>query len=145
MSEACTKRLMNELRKLPTNAVMRAAGWSVGQASEADLLKWQGHVKGPTGTPYEGGTFYFTIHFDRNYPWKPPRVKFTTPLYHPMVDRQGSVCHEWLHHGWVPRVDIGELVQLLKALLHYPLEIETLPDGSPHLSLIHISEPTRPY
>lgn len=41
---------------------------------ESDLLKWRGTIKGPVGTPYEGGKFSIDIELPADYPFVPPKV-----------------------------------------------------------------------
>jgi ubiquitin-protein ligase len=35
--------------------------------------------------------FYFIFN-EADYPFKPPTLKFITPIYHPNVDEKGSIC-----------------------------------------------------
>ena len=42
-------------------------------------------VFGPDDTPWEGGVFSLRITFTENYPEKPPRVRFTSDMFHPNV------------------------------------------------------------
>lgn len=38
---------------------------------------------GPEDTPYSKGTFRATLSFPSTYPMNPPKMKFTTPVFHP--------------------------------------------------------------
>lgn len=44
-------------------------------------------LQGPKGSPYEGGTFKVTVTIPDTYPFEPPLLKFTTPVYHPNIDK----------------------------------------------------------
>ena len=38
---------------------------------------------GPEGTCFEGGIFTALLTFPADYPLSPPKMKFTTELFHP--------------------------------------------------------------
>jgi len=45
---------------------------------------------------YEGGVFRIEIEATPEYPFKPPKAKMLTKLWHPNVDLQGAICHNYL-------------------------------------------------
>ena len=47
---------------------------------ETNLMHWKGTLKGPTGTPYEGGIFKIDIQLPADYPFVPPKVQPWPPL-----------------------------------------------------------------
>ncbi|ETN41098.1 uncharacterized protein HMPREF1541_03033 [Cyphellophora europaea CBS 101466] len=46
---------------------------------------------------YGGGFFRATLSFPPEYPLLPPKMKFTTPLFHPNIYPSGEVCISILH------------------------------------------------
>ena len=71
-------------------------GVTIGM-DENNVFKWDFVMEGPADTLYEGGIFKGTIVFPDKYPFKPPEVKFTTPIYHPNFYEDGRVCISILH------------------------------------------------
>ena len=59
-----------------------------------DIRIWKASVKGPEGSPFEGGVFCITIKFPVEYPFKPPDLTLTTKMWHPQwnIDGYISVC-----------------------------------------------------
>jgi ubiquitin-conjugating enzyme (huntingtin interacting protein 2) len=46
-----------------------------------DLSHWEGKIKGPIDTPYQGGTFSVDIQIPKKYPFVPPLMKFNTRIW----------------------------------------------------------------
>ena len=58
-----------------------------------DFRHWKGYIEGPQGTPYEGGLFQVDIVLPPEYPYKPPKMKFDTKIWHPNISSQtGAIC-----------------------------------------------------
>jgi len=89
--------LRNQFKELVKNPV---DGFSVGLSDEEDIFEWKIMMEGPTGTPYEGGMFPCSLSFPKEYPNKPPVMKFLTPnFWHPNVYPDGKVCISILHEA----------------------------------------------
>ena len=80
-----------------------------GAPSRGGQAGWSGadkHLQGDS--PYSGGVFFLAIHFPTDYPFKPPKVNFTTRIYHPNINSNGSICLDILRDQWSPALTISK-------------------------------------
>lgn len=99
-------RLRKELEELQNSPPANCSAGIVGD----DMYNWQATIMGPTGSPYEGGIFYLRIEFPSDYPFKPPRVIFTTKIYHCNINLAGSICLDILKEQWSPALTISKVL-----------------------------------
>jgi len=108
------KRIAKELKEVQKDPETKAA--PVGD----DLMHWVAAIIGPDGSPFEGGTFFLNIVFTKKYPFKPPRVSFITPIYHPNINDKGGICLDILKNQWSPALTVQKLLLSLSSLLTDP-------------------------
>ena len=72
-----------------------------------DLMHWKGKIFGPKDSCYEGGIFYVDIQIPQDYPFKPPKMKFDTKIWHPNISSQtGYICLDILGKEWTPALTV---------------------------------------
>ncbi|MEE6460568.1 hypothetical protein FKM82_001011 [Ascaphus truei] len=98
------KRIHKELNDLARDPPAQCSAGPVGD----DMFHWQATIMGPNDSPYQGGVFFLTIHFPTDYPFKPPKVAFTTRIYHPNINSNGSICLDILRSQWSPALTISK-------------------------------------
>ncbi|RQM07633.1 hypothetical protein DH86_00002098, partial [Scytalidium sp. 3C] len=81
---------------------------------------WQATIMGPSDSPYSGGVFFLAIHFPTDYPFKPPKVNFTTRIYHPNINSNGSICLDILRDQWSPALTISKVLLSICSMLTDP-------------------------
>ncbi len=75
---------------------------------------------GPGDSPYEGGIFFLTVNFPTDYPFKPPKCKFVTRIYHCNINSNGSICLDILKDQWSPALTISKVLLSVSSLLDDP-------------------------
>ncbi|KAG0327841.1 hypothetical protein BGZ99_006795 [Dissophora globulifera] len=112
------RRLNTELGALTNQPVDNV---TVGPTDDSDILHWHGQINGPANSPYKGGIFKFELTFPVEYPFKPPKVKFVTKIYHPNIDEEGAICVALLKYDqWKPATRVTHVLQSLVQLLEEP-------------------------
>uniref|UniRef100_A0A7S2ZCR1 UBC core domain-containing protein n=2 Tax=Rhodosorus marinus TaxID=101924 RepID=A0A7S2ZCR1_9RHOD len=140
------KRINKELQDLGKDPPANCSAGPVGD----DFYHWQATIMGPPDSPYSGGVFFLNIHFPTDYPFKPPKVsasgllmpgllkglssfssvffssigylqiQFTTKIYHPNINGNGSICLDILRDQWSPALTISKVLLSICSLLTDP-------------------------
>ncbi len=110
------QRITRELKALKEDP---PANCSAGPLSD-DMFRWQATLMGPTDTPYEGGVFFLNIDFSQDYPYKPPRIRFDTKIYHPNINSGGGICLDILKEQWTPALTLAKVLLSICSLLTDP-------------------------
>ncbi len=111
------KRIQKELKQFNEEP---PEGFSAGPVDDSDMFKWEASITGPEESPYEGGTFQLSIEFPKDYPYKPPKVEFTTKVYHPNVKSTGTICLDLLKDAWSPDTKLIDIFKAIQTLLVVP-------------------------
>ncbi|KAA6379025.1 MAG: putative Ubiquitin-conjugating enzyme E2-16 kDa [Streblomastix strix] len=112
------RNLQNTYKKIKNGSYSE---FSTGPMNENDMFHWQAIIYGPVGTPYEGGIFHLFIEFPREYPFKPPKILFTTKIYHPFI-LNGVIHIDILKDQWNPSLTFDKLLLMIVAMLSGPIE-----------------------
>merc|ERR1712010_331374 len=107
------KRINKELKDIANDPPAQCSAGPVGD----DPFHWQATILGPPDSPFEGGVFFLNIHFPTDYPFKPPKVAFTTRIYHCNIHPNGSICLDILKEQWSPALTISKVLLSISSLL----------------------------
>ncbi|KAI5147957.1 ubiquitin-conjugating enzyme E2 G1 [Enteropsectra breve] len=106
--------------------------YSIGLIND-NIYTWEVIILGSADTPYEAGIYRAEMIFPLNYPDAPPTFKFTTPMWHPNIDKNGNVCisilhspgndefgYEELNERWLPVRTPESVIISIKSMLDNP-------------------------
>ncbi|XP_048760905.1 ubiquitin-conjugating enzyme E2 D2-like [Ostrea edulis] len=111
------KRLAKELKDITSDP---PAGCSAGPEVDTDMFSWKATIQGPDDSPYSGGLYFLKIQFPTDYPFKPPKVSFTTKIYHPNINSNGNICLDILRSQWSPALTVSKVLLSINALMTDP-------------------------
>ena len=93
---------------------------SAGPIDDNDLFRWQATIMGPDDSPYEGGIFFLNIKFPTDYRFKPPKITFTTRIFHPNINANGAISLDVIMHQFSPALTIDKVLISISSLLADP-------------------------
>lgn len=125
MSGFSLKRIQGDLNEIIKEPIDNCSAGPKGD----NLYEWNANIIGPTDSPYKGGVFILNINYPKDYPFKPPKVKFNTKIYHPNIDKDGNICLNILREDWSPALTTTQILMSICTLLmapnpQDPLEVE---------------------
>lgn len=113
-----TRRIQEEIKALNKNDDKDLL-YNI-KINENNIFKWTAKIKGPTDSPYEGGIFKIDINFPDNYPFKAPKMVFTSPIIHVNVSSEGSICLDILSGRWSAALKTRDVLISIISLLTDP-------------------------
>ncbi|KAM0899336.1 hypothetical protein ACQ4PT_021357 [Festuca glaucescens] len=114
--QSVVRRLQSELM-----ALMMGGDPGVSAFPEGDnIFQWIGTIDGSAATVYEGTSYRLALAFPSDYPYKPPKVRFETPCFHPNVDTHGNICLDILQDKWSSAYDVRTILLSIQSLLGEP-------------------------
>ena len=111
------RRIQKELKDIERNCPSDHHFQVVGN----DVLVMEGHIIGPTGSPYADGVYKLSIACPSDYPFKPPHIKMLTEIYHPNINNGGEMKLALLNRGnWSPMTTLSKVCVDIIELLRMP-------------------------
>ena len=109
-------RLSRELKEMTRDPPSNCSAGPV----DDDLYHWHSTILGPNESPFEGGVYFLDIQFPVDYPFKPPKIMFTTRIFHPNINSEGGICLDILKDQWTPALTLAKVLLSICSLLTDP-------------------------
>eukprot|EP00501_MAST-03F_sp_TOSAG23-6_P000308 GSMAST32.ASY1.ANO1.315.1 assembled CDS len=93
---------------------------SAAPVCDSNMFMWKASVFGPEDSPWEGGVYTLNLSFTTEYPIKPPRIRFTTDMFHPNVYADGTICLDIIQKNWSPIYTVASILTSIQSLLTDP-------------------------
>jgi len=126
---------MSSLAKRATNRIMRDINYMMEEevhkdgiyfwSNEDNVFQMKAMIVGPSGTPYEGGFYFFDITFPQNYPMVCPKVIHQTRTgrvrFNPNLYASGKVCLSilgtWSGPSWTPTMNVLSVLHSIQGMV----------------------------
>ena len=112
------KRILKEIKAI-TN--QENTLWINASPLHFDMYHLLAGIEGPPDTPYEGGVFWIDVRYNQHdHPFKPPKLRFLTRIYHPNINSRGHICLDILLDQWHLGLTISQVLVSICSLLDDP-------------------------
>ncbi|GAA5858498.1 hypothetical protein JCM5296_000441 [Sporobolomyces johnsonii] len=123
MAGICERRLQEERKQWRKDHPY--GFWAKPQKNpdgSMNLMNWDVGIPGKENTIWADGVYKLSMIFPEDYPSKPPKCKFTPPLFHPNVYPSGTVCLSILNEekAWKPAITVKQILLGVQELLDSP-------------------------
>lgn len=87
---------------------------------ENNMFHWRGKIIGLFNTPFEGGIFILDIVCSNEYPFKPPKYKMLTKIFHPNISSDSEISMSIFDQDWDPLLRIEKVLLSISSILDTP-------------------------
>lgn len=114
----CLIRVNKEIRELLYRDYdSRSIVYSPQENDFCDLIA---ELLGPENSPYAGLIFTLAITIPEDYPYKPYKIDFVTPIYHPNITDNGCIYSSLLSDEWRVPYTLRTVLLSIGAILGTP-------------------------
>ena len=138
------QKIKNDFVELSYNAIP-SLGINLGLPDKDNICKWKVTIIGASDSSYKFGLFFMEFTFQNDYPEKPPKIRFLTPIYHLNVNsgkdqELGLIQPILINKWWNSSNNIMELASKIFTLFYfqypeYAFEIERAKEYKENKSL----------
>ncbi len=114
------KRISKELLDIFRNKPDFFCTARVLELTASGLPQMRFSFEGPPQSPYSGGIFHLLVDYPIEYPFRPPKIRFITRIYHPNIDAHGTICMDVLAEGWGAYYTMSKVLLCLLSVLSDP-------------------------
>ena len=138
------QKIKNDYKELSYKSVP-SLGVSVGLPDKDNIYMWRVTIVGACDSSYKNALFFMEFTFQNDYPEKPPKIRFLTPIYHLNVNSRndqelGLIQPILINKWWNSSNNIMELASKIFTLFYfqypeYAFEIERAKEYKENKSL----------
>lgn len=120
MATISRNRLIKEYRDIKVDKTLIENGITIDLINDNDYTKWKATIIPGNDSLYYGGIFNLLIEIPCDYPFKAPKIKFQTKIYHPNINSNGEICLDILKSQWSPTQSLDKVLLSVKVLMENP-------------------------
>jgi len=114
--KSCLLRLQSDYKSLESDPPEGVSASPI----DSDFTQWKACIFGPSDSEWEGGIFQMLINFPKDYPQKPPTIRFISKIFHPNIFNDGSLCLDIIQDHWSPIHTVSTILTSIQSLLTDP-------------------------